>query len=288
VLGAPPLFPGGPPAMQGYGLAAMGYPALGGPGAVGPGGVVQHFQGAQPGLGAVDGAVVGGVGGLGPQDAGASGLDLASAAQLMGMGPSSDSKKKKKKKEKDKKEKKKKKKDNSDSSSGSSTESEDENKAPYLCWKDTSGSGTRVSPLSLAKLNSVKFKKRGDILVMAAQHEGALAAGLLAEVRSRQKGAGGVVTKSGQLRDVSMFEWARTAKHGVTDPNALRELLHIGAAMHYVNRRKLPQLMDLMTQRVHSIQKSASAGGKQEEARKLELWPNEGGLTAPSGMALIA
>ncbi len=96
-----------------------------------------------------------------------------------------------------------------------------------------------------------------------------------------------MVTKAGDLRDVSMYEYAWKGSHGVTDPNAKRELMTLGALMDHMNARRLPQMMDCAAQRWLSIQYSAANAGKNDQARLRELLPTDGSQLQPACMALL-
>jgi hypothetical protein len=52
--------------------------------------------------------------------------------------------------------------------------------------------------------------------------------------------------------------------------------------------KKLPEMMDLVAQRILSVQIAARDGGKTDAAQLRELLPSDTGLLQPSGMALMA
>ena len=81
-----------------------------------------------------------------------------------------------------------------------------------------------------------KFKKRGDVVQLAAKNPGALSGYFLASVYSCL--CKGVVRRQGDLQTVSVS--TRAAQHsGLTDIRDLREIQTLAYAMDSVNRGEL-------------------------------------------------
>ena len=211
-------------------------------------------------------------------------------AKMASGGASSSSKKDKKKKDKKaKKKSKKKKKKSGDSSSSSSRSrsrssssqsgSSDSEEGP-LKWKRKAKS-RRVPLKKVMHIEGQKFKKRGDLVAYAAKHPGALTAHFLSGIYAKvHKGA---ISESKSLRDVNVAAWA-SAHTGLTETRDLREVANIAAAMDAVQRDEIASALDILAQRVVSIQNAKKAGGKWEKAELIELISPSGSGLASGGM----
>ena len=195
----------------------------------------------------------------------------------------SSSKEKKGHKHKDKKKKKKRK---HDSSSGSSSRSRSRSSSSAsssegpLRWK-SKGRKQRVRPKNLMHLEAMKFKKRGDLLAYSMKYPGALSAHFLAGIFSKIHK--GLVQHSSQLREVSISAWA--SQHtGLSETRDLREVANIAAAMDCIQKDEIAQALDILAQRVVSIQSAKKPGGKWEKSEQVELVHPSGAGLASSGM----
>ena len=117
------------------------------------------------------------------------------------------------------------------SRSGSSSSSS------FLWWKDRTKT-EKVTPQQLNKIESMKSKRKGDLVSFAASHPGALGAFFLAGVYAYMHK--GMITKSSQLRDLSLSSCAAQST-GLTEVRDLRGIMTIAAAIDRVNRARLPQ-----------------------------------------------
>ena len=272
-------------------------PVGGGP--IGPGGGGgAALAGPQPGAA--------GLGIVPPGDAGQNQVDLrqlesaVQQLQAMALSPSNSqrSKKKKKKKtksdKKDKRHKKSKKKkkgsgssSSSDSSSNrsrsrSSSSSSSNGKKKPLRWK-ADGTDKKVTYSDLSHVDGLKFKKRGDLVAFAARHPGALTAHFLASVYQRL--SKGQLTRSSQLRDVSVTAWAHQFS-GLTEVRDVKEVLTLAEILDAVNRKEISQALDVLCQRILAIQSAKQKGGSWERAEAIELVDNRRTLASSSMLAL--
>ena len=197
---------------------------------------------------------------------------------------------KKRKKDKKKKKRKKKKRSGSSSSSTSSSRSRSrsssspssEGKKKPLRWKQD-GRDRRVPLASLTHVDQLKLKKRGDLVAFAARHPGALTAHFLASVYSRlSKGA---LTRSGQLREVSVTSWAQQFS-GLTEVRDMKEVITLAEILDAVNRKEIAQALDVLCQRILAIQAAKTKGGTWEKAESIELVDNRKSLASSSMLAL--
>ena len=71
---------------------------------------------------------------------------------------------------------------------------------------------------------------------------------------------------------------------GLSELRDVREVKNLAAAMEYINAGEVAMAMDVLTQRIASIQAAKDKGGSWEAASKLELVPAAGAVLAPRGM----
>ena len=125
-----------------------------------------------------------------------------------------------------------------------------------------------------------RFKTRGDVLAFAARHPGALSANFLR--LCHQKLTNGRVSSTRQLREVSTTAWAQLHA-GVSDVRDQKEVMTLCAALDSINNRDLATAMDIISQRVLSIQTAKMKGGFWEKANKLELVSDPGASSLAGG-----
>eukprot|EP00973_Karenia_brevis_P012307 1671481-Karenia_brevis.AAC.1 len=63
---------------------------------------------------------------------------------------------------------------------------------------------------------------------------------------------------------------------GLTEIRHMREVQNLALAMDHINRAELKQAMDVLAQRVITIQAAKRKGGSWEKAEGLELLPPSG------------
>ena len=284
---------GGPlPPAGGGALVAAPAPGAGPAGAAPPG-----VPAVGPGAGAVAPVAAAGLGfaAVGMPDAGAAAagaapMDLAALlqevraiqGQLQDGGGKDGKKKKTKDKKADKKKKTKKKKKKSDSSdSSSSNDSSSSSSSEYLRWRGPKSKSRRVDPAQERKLETEKFKAKGDLLAFAAKHPGALSGYFLAMVH--RKLSHGRLTETKQLRHASVTTWAQ-AHTGLTELRDQREVQTLALVMDLINGQDLATAMDVLAQRIIAIQRAKSKGGSWEKAEAAELLTGTGGGVAAGGL----
>ena len=147
-------------------------------------------------------------------------------------------------------------------------------------WKDRTKM-KKVTPQQLNKIETMRFKRKGDLASFAASHPGALSAFFLAGVYAYVHK--GMITKSSQLRDLSLSSWAAQFT-GLAEVRDLQEIMTIAAAIDRVNRREISQALDILCQRVLAIQCAKRRGSSCEKAETLELIPGAGSSLASGSM----
>ena len=201
--------------------------------------------------------------------------------------------KKSEKKDKKKRSKKKKKKKSSSSSSSSSrsrsrasssssSRSSSGSSGKPLRWREH-GRDKKVSYTDMAHVDSLKWKKKGDLVAFAAKHPGALTAHFLAGVYARL--SKGTLSRTGQLREASVTAWAHQFT-GLTEIRDMKEVLTLAEILDAVNRREIARALDILCQRILAIQSAKLKGGSWEKAEAIELVNTQKTL-ASSGMLAL-
>ena len=130
-------------------------------------------------------------------------------------------------------------------------------------------------------VDAAKFKKRGDLLAYAQRFPGALSAHFLAAIDSKVHK--GMLQESKSLRQVSVASWA-SSHTGLSETRDLREVANLAAAMDHIARDEISQALDVLSQRIISIQNAKKPGGKWEKSEQVELIATSGAGLASSGM----
>ena len=89
-----------------------------------------------------------------------------------------------------------------------------------------------------------------------------------------------------ELRRASVVSWAQKYS-GVTELRDQREIATLAACMDGTQKKDVEQVMDIMAQRIISIQQAKQKGGSWEKSQKLELVSQDGTGAMPSGMARL-
>ena len=195
------------------------------------------------------------------------------------------SKKDKKKKSKKKKSKRKKNRSRSRSSASSSSSrsgSSSGASSDYCRWREKAKS-KEIKAKALYAIDSVKFKRRADLLAFASKHEGALTAAFVNSIR--QKLLKAPVRQSKELRDTTLCEFVASGSSGLSDIRDQREMATLLTVMDLCNKRELEKMMDVISMRCMSILAAKAKGGTWEAASKMELIAEQNGKIGPAGLS---
>lgn len=136
---------------------------------------------------------------------------------------------------------------------------------------------------SLTHIDGLKFKKKGDLVAFATKNPVALTAHFLAGVYQRL--SKGQLSRSGQLRDVSVTAWAHQFA-GLSEPRDIKEVVTLAEVLDAVNRRELAQALDIISQRILATQQARQKGGSWEKSEQIELIDARKTLASHSMLAL--
>jgi hypothetical protein len=120
----------------------------------------------------------------------------------------------------------------------------------FLKWS-ARGKNRKVSPALERRLETEKFKTKGDLQAFAAEHPGALTANFLRQCQN--KTGGGRIAETKQLRRVSTVQWQERHAN-LKDIRDQKEVLTLCTAIDYINEERLAEALDVLSQRVLAIQ----------------------------------
>ena len=133
----------------------------------------------------------------------------------------------------------------------------------------------------MAEFANHSSKGQAEVIAFAAEHPGALTAFFLGMVHQRM--SQGVVRRSSDLRRGSVVAWAERHS-GLSELRDQRELLTLATAMDLINDRQLESAMDVLSQRISSLQAAKTKGGSWEKSSRIELTTTPGSGAQPSGL----
>jgi hypothetical protein len=130
-------------------------------------------------------------------------------------------------------------------------------------------------------LGTKRFKARGELLSFATKYPGVLAGHFMCTVYERIHNRLPKDVK--ELRRTSISAWAQKYG-GLTEVRDQREVATIAQAMDLISKGDLQEVMDLLSQRILSVQQAKAKGGSWEKASNIELVAKDGTGSVPSGM----
>ena len=205
--------------------------------------------------------------------------------------PKKDKKKKDKKALREKKKKKHRKGSGSSGSSSSSTTTSRSSSSSssssstvsgrYVRWRPN-GPNRKIKFEELSRFATRKFRDQSEVVAFAASHPGALS-GFFFSVSCYRRAHQGLMTKTRDLRHQSVVTWV--ANHsGLTETRDRREALTLAMAMDAINSKQLAYAMDVLSQRIQSIQAAKTKNGSWEKSQRIELAVEPGAIASSSGM----
>jgi hypothetical protein len=137
----------------------------------------------------------------------------------------------------------------------------------------------RIRSSQITTLNSLRFKRRADLLNFHHRHPGGLAALFLWQVKQRM--GGDPPKDSKQLKKVDTSTWV-TMSSGLKEIRDQREVAFLAKILTELGHDRLDIAADLLAQRMREVLAAKKDGGSWEKAAVLSLLPSSHG-----GQALI-
>lgn len=132
-------------------------------------------------------------------------------------------------------------------------------------------------------METMRFKSRADLLRVAAEKPGALAAQFLIAVRLALHG--GPPSSTRDLLKVDVQRWAREHT-GLTERRDQREIQTLMLIMAKLGEGEYAQAADVIAQRAKSLLQAKSAKGSWEKSQVIELLASGGGIVPQSEITL--
>lgn len=189
----------------------------------------------------------------------------------------------KKKKSSSSTKKKKKKKGRGDSSTSSSSDSSSGSSQPpnskYMQVPSADAKRTKYSQEHYLRFNTMRFRKRSDLLNFAARYPGALAAQFLTQVR--QKMSTGLPADTEELLATDTSSWAQNSNLcELKDVRDSKEAVFLCRLLTELNHKRLPQCADMIACRLREMKMAKREGGSWEKASVVSLMPSTHGASA--------
>ena len=146
----------------------------------------------------------------------------------------------------------------------------------------SASSSRDIAPEAARNLGRRRFKGRDELLTFAAKRPGALSGHFLCMVYEKMHNK--LPRDVRELRRTKLTEWVQKYS-GLSEARDVREVSTLAAAIDSISRGELHVVMDLLCQRILSIQAAkAVKGGSWEKAQNLELLAKDATSGVPSGM----
>jgi hypothetical protein len=172
----------------------------------------------------------------------------------------------------------------STSSSSSSGRGKKKRKRRRLVkWRASDMSKKDVSAEELRNMETMRFKSRADLMRVAAEEPGALAAQFLIAVRLALHGGPPSTTRD--LLKVDVQRWAREHT-GLTERRDQREIQTLMMVMAKVSDGEYAHAVDVIAQRAKSLLQAKSTKGSWEKSQVIELLASGGGIVPQSEITL--
>jgi len=171
----------------------------------------------------------------------------------------------------------------SSSSRSRSSSSRSGSRDRYMMWRDPKRSAKRhVSARQLERAESLRFKRRSDLINYAAKHPGALGALFLHHVRTKLS-----LSTAGKMDDLyraDVTTWAATGT-GLKETRDIKEVQLLSKILLEINKDRLPQAVDIIAQRIREVRMAKQAGNSWEKAELISLMPGSqaGSTVLPDG-----
>ena len=150
----------------------------------------------------------------------------------------------------------------------------------YARWRP-SGPSRKIKVEELSRFAIRKFRDQSEVVAFAASHPGALSGFFFSMCFQRVHQ--GLMTETRDLRRQSVVTWV--ANHsGFTETRDRREALTLAMAMDAINSKQLAYAMDVLSQRIQSIQAAKTKASSWEKSQRIELAVEPGAIASSSGL----
>ena len=153
----------------------------------------------------------------------------------------------------------------------SSSNSSSSRSPRYMQWRGPKGTRqTSISRRQVERAESLRFRRRSDLVNFASRHPGALGALFLHHLRSKMSLPG--ARRMGDLCDADIATWAAT-KTELKEVWDMRKLQALSRVLMELNRNNLGKAVGAVVMRTREIKLAKSSGGSWEKAELVSLLP---------------
>ena len=139
------------------------------------------------------------------------------------------------------------------------------------------GRKRKIAEAQLLRFQTLRFKKRGDLLTFATRFPGALIVHFLTQARAK---AGLPPAKNiGALMETDLARWAEQS--GLKEIRDQREVMFLARLISTIGARRIPEAMDLMAMRIREVLLAKKEGQSWEKAAVVALTPGSLGPASP-------
>ena len=149
-----------------------------------------------------------------------------------------------------------------------------------MAWR-RKGKNSRVTYANFARVDTMKFKRRAELLAFADKHPGVLAAHFLNGVRHKQ--GRGNVTETKDLRSVAAADWVVSSGQ-LKEVRDIREATTLATVLDHLNGDRTSQAVDTIAMRIVAMTRAKGKDGSWEKASRMELISDANEALGPSGV----
>ena len=147
-----------------------------------------------------------------------------------------------------------------------------------MLWQAPEDKRVKYDDSHHLRAQTLRVKRRGDLLRLATRHPGLLAGQFLAQVRVKLNQE--VPGDSTQLRETDASHWALVMSN-LKDVRDQKELLFLPKLLKDIGGSRLPAAADLICMRIRELRQAKAEGGSWEKASVLSLMPGNHPASAP-------
>ena len=145
-------------------------------------------------------------------------------------------------------------------------------------WVPSTSKKIKFTEKAMLRQDTMRFKRRSDVLTMHKRYPGALAGHFLNQVRQRLGLS--YAQGSDDLRQTDVSRWGATMSD-FKDVRDVREAHLLGVILGELGKDRLSEAADIIAMRLRELKAAKRDGGSWEKAAVLSLLPGTHAASAP-------
>ena len=138
---------------------------------------------------------------------------------------------------------------------------------------------------NIARVDTLKFKRRADLLAFADTHPRVLGAHFLNSIRHKQ-GCGNM-TETRELCNVAVADWVSSGNQ-LKEVRDVREATTLATVLDHFNSDRTSQAVDTIAMRIVAMTRAKGKDRSSEKASRMELISVSNEALGPSGVTGLA